>query len=123
MNLHDKVKQTFQDFWSINLGHICLAATFLFGLGISWQRVSDRMDKIEDRIAVKHESALQIIAAGTVERDLKFSAFSERLLKDEAQIGVISDLRVSIAQIATEMHGLNSQITAFRQELHDKKNP
>lgn len=123
MNIKEKVSRTFADFWSINLGHLCLAATFIFGLGLQWEKASGRMDLIEDRIAVKHEAALNAIAVTTNERDIKFAALTERIVRDEAQVSMISDLRISIATIATEMKGLNQQLGAFRQELQDRKKP
>lgn len=123
MNIKEKVSRTFADFWSINLGHLCLAATFIFGLGLQWEKASGRMDLIEDRIAVKHEAALNAIAVTTSERDIKFAALTERIVRDEAQVSMIADLRISIATIAGEMKALNGQLSGIRDDLRTNRKP
>lgn len=103
------------------MGHVCLAATFVFGLGLAWQKSNDRMDKIEDRAQVNHSAALQAVAVAANERDLKLAAITERVVRDESELHLISELRTSVAVIATEMRGLNAQIAAFREEQHPRK--
>lgn len=123
MNLKEKMGRTFQDFWNLNIGHCAIIVVFVFGLGISWEKASDKIDRVQDSVTIKHEAALSAIAVSANERDLKFNALTERIVRDEAQVAMVSDLRISVAMIATEMKGLNAQLGAFRQELQDRKKP
>lgn len=123
MNIRSTLGKTFSDFWNLNIGHCAIIVVFVFGLGISWEKASDKIDRVQDSVTIKHEAALSAIAVSTNERDLKFNALTERIVRDEAQVSMISDLRISIATIATEMKGLNQQLGAFRQELQDRKKP
>lgn len=114
--------RTFENFWSLNLGHVGIILVFTFGLGLSWQRTSDRIDRTDDKIQVRYESILQSAIADKKEGELKFNSFTERLNRDEDQIRLISDLRLSIATIAGELKSLNIQVSGIRDEIHTQVN-
>lgn len=118
MNLKERMGRTFDQFWTVNLGHIGIILVFTFGLGLSWQKTNDRIDRTDDKIQVRYESLVQSAAADVKERDLRFTSFSERLNRDEDQIRLISDMRISIASIAGELKSLNYQVTGIREEIH-----
>lgn len=122
MNLKEKMGRTFENFWSLNLGHVGIILVFTFGLGLSWQRTSDRIDRTDDKIQVRYESILQSAIADKKEGELKFNSFTERLNRDEDQIRLISDLRLSIATIAGELKSLNIQVSGIRDEIHTQVN-
>lgn len=118
MNIRSTLGKTFSDFWNLNVGHVAIILVFTFGLGISWQKTNDRIDRTDDKIQVRYESLVQSAAADVKERDLRFTSFSERLNRDEDQIRLISDMRISIASIAGELKSLNYQVTGIRDEIH-----
>lgn len=120
MNLQEKMSRTFANFWNIDLGHICIAAVFLFGLGVGWQKMSARVDAVEFKTETNHQAAMTAIDNTKAERNLKIETLSARIGATENELHLVGDLKVQVAVIASQMTSINAQLSGLRADLKEQ---
>lgn len=120
MNIQEKMSRTFANFWNIDLGHVCIAGVFLFGLGVGWQKMSARVDTVDTLASTNHQMAMTAISSAVSERNLKLEALASRVATDEMEIHTVADLKTQVAVIAFQMTNINGQLSGLRTELKEQ---
>lgn len=113
------MKSIFTDFWKVNLGHVAIAAVFIFGLGVTWTQANGRVEMVDIRESNRHETVLRAIETDVKERDIYLAAVRVRLDAVESWQKDASTILKAIEALTNEQRHTNESLKDIRIDLKD----
>jgi len=133
------MKKLFDNFFSINVGHVALVLVFSFGLGISWQKNSDDINRFRvdvsnqanklnaerqtDAAAIKQEvlnlHAVTIARTESMraERELKLQIMGIQIQATETRIASLEQERTEQRIVGQRLSAVEAKLASVEEVL------
>lgn len=113
------MKNVFTDFWKVNLGHVAIAAIFLFGLGVSWSQQNARVDMLDQRESNRDTALNLAVTTAAKERLAQIAVIDARMDAVERWQKDATTILKAIEVLTIEQRHTNESLKDIRIDLKD----